>query len=438
MYNLQGFLAVDGLANASPSAVAAIGEISSKSLTYSRGFSEFASTTLPYRLYGFYSKTASGQYNAPADLINQIWLIADWAFNKQRSGSPATNSTAFIAALQAQFGTATGSAGAGVLVDAGGFLFPEYVSWTNPNITTNDPDQGAEVKLWFSDASFQSQYGKYEIVVTPPLASVDSLQNGYSAVKTAIESIDAATMINASQSAAGIYPYTMLVPTTFDYVDPSNDANTVVTTWNLLIYGAAGNNADYIREAIKAYIAANSSFGVVSWRKILPSLYTSTEFMLFPRWKDYAVAEMVGTQGAYSATVNLAKQLAYLKTALPSMSATYIDEHAAVIPSNYRSVQLIVVPGAENGTSMRDIGDVFDDLMNVPTTDPLFNEMRVRTRSWVTMILTMLIQAENATAQTSLPAGMSLVVRDNVLYVAQSYLGVAYLVAAKSTLPAYS
>lgn len=438
MYTLQGFVAIDGLANASPATVATIGEISQRSLTFARGYTEHASTSLPYRLYGFYSQTEAGAYTPPADLVNQIWAVVDWAMTKQKSGAPATSVSAFLAALEAQFGTATGAVGAGTLMDAGGFLFPEYISWTNPNIATNDPDQGADVRLWFSDASFQIQYDKYEIIVVPPLSPVDSLQNGYTYVATALNSQDMSTVINRIQNAAGTYPYTKLVPMSFTYVDPSNDANTADTTWNLIVYGAAGDNVDYIREAIKAYIAANSAYDTSSWKKILPSLYTSTEFMIFPRWKNYAIQELVGTQGAYASPVKPAKELAYLKTVLSSMPATYIDDHATVLPTNYRSVELLVVPGASNGASMRDISDLFSDLMNVPTTDPLFNEMRTATRTWVTSILEMLIKAETATAQSPMPAGMSLVVRDNVLYVSKSISGVAYLVAAKSTLPAYS
>ena len=438
MYTLKGFISVDGLANASPTSIAPIGQLSQLGMTFARGVGEYSSQPQPYNLHCFSSNTASGQTTVPPTLLTQIFAIVAWAFQLQQSGAPATSSTAFNTSMTSQYGAAVGSIGCGNMVDNGTFLFPEFITWVNPTLVTNDPATGGLVTLWFSDTSFQKEYDEYTIVVVPPLPTIDTFMSGATAVQSALASYTSSSLLNAIQSARSTYPETELVPQTYDYVDPSNSANQITTTWACLIYGAAGNNVDAIRAAVQAYIAANSQYPVASWEAIFPEIYTSTEFLMIPRWADYAIPNLVLTQGGYSSIVNLQKQLTYLAQILPDFSSAYLLAHAAVIPSNYKSVEMLVVPGLQNATAEQDLINVFPDLMNVPTSDTLYNLMSTKTRGWIGMILQMLITAEQANVQSTLPAGMSTATRDGVLYVAQEYAGITYLLATKGTLPAYN
>lgn len=438
MFELQGFIAVDGMANASPSNVSIIGEISQNSLTYSRGYSEYASDTLPYRLYGFYSKTALGYYNAPSELVTQIWNITDWLFTKQKSNNPANTVASLIAALAANFTSNVQNIEMGSLLNAGGFVFPEYVQWTNLSIATNDDESGAKVKIWFSDQSFQIQYSKYEHIVVAPFSNIDDFLLGYNSVKTNIDAIAPSEYINNIATVTQGYPSTTVVALDFDYVDPNNSNNTITTSWAVVVYGKAGTNVDHCKASIRDFIAENSSHDEASWREIFPSLYITIEFLIYPRWRDYAIQELIGTQGAYDSAVKPAKQLNYLKSFLTNYPQDHIDDYTVILPINYRSLMLLIVPSVDNNVDYRDFTLLYNDIMNVPTTDPLYNQMRLITRNWLRAIVEMSILAETATTQTILPAEMSLVARGNILYIEKSINGIQYLIATKNTVPVYA
>jgi hypothetical protein len=63
--------------------------------------------------------------------------------------------------------------------------------------------------------------------------------------------------------------------------------------------------------------------------------------------------------------------------------------------------------------------------------------MATKTRQWLTMILQMVIEAESATVQSTLPAGMSSAARNGILCVAQEFNGITYLVTTKGSTPNY-
>lgn len=437
MYTLKGFITVDGLANASPTVVAAIGELSTLSRTFALGVGEIASAPLPYTLNAFLSTTVSGPTSVPVALQTQVFSFVDWAFTLQKGSTPAATSAAFTTAMTTQFGSQASSIGCGNLINNGTFNFPEYITWTNNTLVTNDPTTGGLVKLWFCDASFQSQYDGYTIKVVPPLNPVDLFGGGAAAVATALSGVAVGSTLNAITTAAAGYPYTELVPQTFDYVDPTNPSNTISTQWAILIYGAAGNNIDAIRAAVQAYITANSALNVSVWQQIFPEIYNTTEFLILPRWYNYAINQQQLTAGVYSEIVNLNKELTYLANVLSTLTPAFIQAHAVVLPVQYKSLQVLVVPQSTNAVAQQDLINLFPDLINVPTTDTSYNLMSTKTRQFLTMLLQMVIQAENATVQSTLPAGMSSAARYGILCVAQAFNGITYLVATKGSTPNY-
>lgn len=438
MYSLKGFVGIDGLASKTAGLTSAIGELSPKSGTYAKDYGNYTSPDYPlYTMYAFKSATVTGNINVPASLLSQIWRIIDWAYKYQSASTAATTAVAFVAAMTNQFGAEANSIGCGNMITSGSLKFPEFITWINPTLSTNDPSAGGMVKLWFADNSFRNQYDEYEIVVVPPVANVNVFMSTAQAVSAALAIYGYTNRINAIQTAKGEYPETLLVARQFDFVDPANSANRITTEWTLIIYGEAGNNIDKIQQAIQAYLLANTDYNAANWKAVFPDIYSSTQFYLLPRWKNIAIPSMTLQTGAYSSIVNPAKELAYVKSIFSDFASSFIETHLSVIPTNYNSLETLVLADTGNESTEYDIGNIFADLINVPTSDTLFNMMSSKTRSWVTMILNLLIQAETATAESTLPAGMSRVVRHNILFVAQEYNGINYLVASKNSTPSY-
>lgn len=439
MYGFKGFMEIDGLQSTTPGQVGTIGDLSSKAQTFSRSLAQYTTPTFPsLMLYSFKSRTESGNITIPALLQTQIFAVANWAYQYQRAQTAAITSGAFVAAASAQFSGQAVSFSCGEMIQADGFSFPSFIRWINPTLATNSPNAGAEVKIWFSDLAFQAQYDEYEIVVVPPIPNISLFHSGAAVVQAAIDAYSHNSLISAIQAASGVYPYTSLQARRFSYVDPTNVQNRIMTDWTLLIYGPAGNNIDAIQLAIQAYLLANSSQSEASWRPLFPEIYTSTEFYLLPRWKNIAIPAMTLQQGAYSSFLKISKELNYLKGIFQDFNAGFIETYAASMPTNYASLQTLVLPDSGNDDQSMNIVAIFPDLVDIPFNDTMFNMMSAKTRGWITAIETVLIAAERATADSTLPPGMSRVVRNNILFISREYEGVNYLVATKATTPAYS
>ena len=438
MYNLKGFVSIDALANGDPNVVPAIGELSTQSQTYATGIGEYTSTSTPgYTLHAFKSSTANGDTNVPIALQSQVFAIVDWVYAFQKSQAAATTPTGLTGALQAQFGGQATSIGCGNLISSGSNVFPEFISWVNAGIVTNDPAVGGQVKIWLADNSFQNQYDEYEIVVVPPVSNIDLFMSGATGVKNSLATHTYADQINAIQTARGKYPSTTVIARTFDYVDPTNVSNRISTNWTLLIYGQSGNNIDKIKTAIQTYIVSNSQYAASNWRPIFPDLYTATEFYIIPRWSNIAIPGLTLQTGVYSSMISPYKELQYVKGIFSAMGSSFIQDNLVVMPSNYKSLELLAIGDAGNQASELKLSTLFPDLLNLPYTDTLFSMMSSNTRSWLSKLEQMILVAETATADTSLPAGMSRAIRNNILFIVQEHNGINYLVATKASTPAY-
>lgn len=438
MYNLKGFVSIDALASSDPNTIPSIGELSTQSQTYATGIGEYVDATkLGYTLYSFKSATANGDVVVPAALLTQVITFIDWIYTLQKSQAAATTPTGLTNALIGQFGSQATSFGCGSLITSGSYKFPEFITWVNPTIVTNDPAVGGQIKIWLCDNSFQNQYDEYEIVVVPPVKNVDLFLSGATAVSSALSLLSYGDQINAVQTARGKYPPTTILARTFDYVDPTRASNRIPTNWTLLIYGQAGNNIDNIKAAIQSYITANSQYAVSSWRPLLPDLYTATEFYLIPRWNNIAIPALSLQSGAYSSIVSPFKELAYVKGIFGSMGSAFIENNLAVIPCNYKSLELLAIGDSGNQSSEVYLGDLFPDLINLPSTDTMFNMMSANTRAWISKVEQMILVAETATADSTLPSGMSRAVRNNILYIVQEHNGINYLISTKGSTPAY-
>lgn len=438
MYSLKGFVGIDALASASPDTIPAFGELSIKSMTYATGIGEYNSPTYAgYTLFAFSSASANGVTPVPAALVTQVLNFVNWAYQFQQTGQAAITSTAFTAAMTAQFSQVANSIGCGNMINNGTFMMPEFITWVNPTVTSNDPSAGGQVKIWLCDASFQNQYDGYEIIVVPPIPSIDTFLTSATSAKAALLARTYPSTVNAIQTAKNNYPETILISQTFDFVNTQNASDRTATNWTLLIYGQAGNNLDNIKAAIQSYILSHSQSPLNSWKAVFPDLYAATEFYILPRWANVAIRAMSLQAGAYSAVVNPAKEVAYMSAFLNTAPANYVQNNLAVVPSNYKSLELLMIGDPGNPSIEQNIWTLFQDIINVPTTDVMFNMMSVSTRAWITMIEQMLVIAETATLESSLPAGMSRAVRNNVLFIAQEFSGVNYLVATKNTTPGY-
>jgi hypothetical protein len=442
-YRLKGFMAIDSLTVNTIGVVAPIGEISPLSLTYAKDKGTYTTSTYAsLMLYSFTSKySATGAAAVPDLIAAQAFNITNWIYQKQTATGASTTQTAFLADFIAQYGASITAIDCGQMIQVNsGLFFPEWVAWKNQSFAAQDPAFDNLNTVWFCDQSFQNQYDDYAITVVPPLSPIDQFFTGRGPVNAAIAATNYTTTTQAAQVAKAGYPETIITSLPFNYVDPLNPslpANYVPTNWTILIYGLAGNTSDNIRSAIQAYIAANSTHTLNEWKVIFPDIYKATEFYVFPRWNNYAIPAQILQAGTYSPIINLKKELDYLKAHLPIIDPTWIDNYTRVLPFNYKSLALLMISSVDNRVGAFSIDAVYPDIINVPTSDAMFESMGTSTKLWLLKISLMIMTAETVTTYSSTPTGMQKILRNNILYIASTINGIQYLVATKASTPVY-
>lgn len=434
---LKGFVGIESLISNQEGQVAPIGELSTQARTYAKDVGIYNSDTHPtLSYYSFHAVDGLGANVGVAPVMQgQIFEVANWINTTQRLNGAAQTREDFLLAYTQQWSPTCTNLNCGEMVAIEvGFYFPEWVSFQKNDLL---PDAGIEenlTTLWFSDASFRSQFDEYEITVVPPVENLNVFFSGKAQVLAALAAQGIGATLLRLQNAKEGHPETIASGENFDWIDPATQQH-VPTNWSLLIYGAAGDDLDAIRQAIRDYIAANSTHTEDEWKVIFPDIYKNTEFVIFPAWSEWAIPDRALFQGVHSPVVKLKSALQYLKDALPSFTAAHIDVHGVAIPCNYKSLTLLLTSSPDNRIGTTDITDLYPDIINVPTSDTLWEMMAADTRAWIEGVQKMVMTAETMGPYTDVPTGFRRTMRDGVIYITKKFNDVNFLVASKASAP---
>lgn len=434
-YILKAFAVNANFINNTPGTVAPFGELSPYSLTFSQEVGVYtASGIASLSLVSFTSQSNGANValtTIDAQLPTRILTIVQWIYAQTTALSGAIYADQLLSQLLVNFNTTANTFDCGSIIQstlaAGTYYIPEWVSWV-------DVATGAVIKIWFVDASFQTEYDDYTIVVVPPFTPVSNFFTGASKVQqylNAVTYIDAIANIETAKN--GKSP-TITTAETFSYIDPTNSANTIATNWTVLIYGPQGNSVDSISDALVTYCIDNSSYTQAQWAAILPDIFLRTEFVLVPFWDQYAIPDGSNQDGIYSPQLNVARGQALMETVVASYASSHIDTYWNVMSFPYRSLQLGVIGSANNKNAWYELIDVFPDIITVTSTSTDFSRMAVATQTFLESLQTMLITAETMTSTSTIPSGYTRVTRDNKLYIVLNYDNIHYLVLAKAGL----
>jgi hypothetical protein len=92
---------------------------------------------------------------------------------------------------------------------------------------------------------------------------------------------------------------------------------------------------------------------------------------------------------------------------------------------------LVCVNGESNIDGKKELTDIIPDYIPVPSTSTDFNRMQIATRDWILAMDNLLLLAETANENTSMPANIRRIIRNDVLFITTLHDGVNYLVAAR-------
>ena len=429
MAKVKSFLNVPVLVSNISGQVSPVGELSPRSLTFSRDVGLYSNPLFPdVSLTTFQSLNTAGDKQVTPDAVNVSQLtvgnfIIDSIINGAGFGTPSD----LALALDTTLGAVGDTFSSGPFVIIGALEFPEWVSWQYTHNTSV-----YEIKLWFADAAFRSQNKDFTIIVLPPVSNVDLLFGTYSAVYNLMQTRTTATLLNDAAIASGPYPYTHFVTRNYNWVNPNNPTQTVSTPWGFLIYGDAGNNEDNIRNAAVDFILEDSIRLREEWKTVLPSLFINTEHIITPLWDRLATTNQNPSSSLYSATFRPNDLANYaLQT-----SIGYTEAHVRLVVEGsfftYKSLAFAVIGGSENVDGIVTFHERFPDYMPINPQSADFSRMSPATQEWANRLNEMLPVAETLNDNSSLQPYMSVTVRGGVTFLGSRINDVLYLVAAKS------
>lgn len=431
MLSINGFAKIDALANNANGVISTFGELSPSSSTFAKEKSYFANSTLgDVTFVGFSCFNGSTKTIVTPTIGNEIALVLNWVYEQGKSGTLPSTKSQLITALEAEFSYLDSFNVGDLLVDTT-LVLPEWVSFTNTVNVGNTYD----AKVWFSNDSFVGQYPVSELIVIPPVTSVDVLFTNYGSVQSYLASRTQTQLTDAIQTASDNFPYTFLKTETFDWISGLNSTVSLPTNWTIIGYGVAGNNVDTIKQAIKDYILANSSHSELEWKVLIPSLFVSTEFIITPHWNRYSIENQTLQAGMYSSTLSPQAILDYALLTKGDYPTVHVSTATKGSFFTYKTLAFSIVGNPDNINGDYNFGLKFKDYLPIASTSTDFSRMSVKTQQWSNLINSMLPVAETMTSNSNVPLTMSRTVRGPITFVSKSLDGVLYLVATKASIP---
>ena len=234
------------------------------------------------------------------------------------------------------------------------------------------------------------QYEHYEIFVIPPVPDINQLINSKPNVWALLQQQTSDFLINRMQAIIGQNPQTVLHSYPLTWHDPEDFNATIPTKWTIVIYGAAGNDDEAIKEKIKEYIEDHSDYE--KWPEIYPELYTETEFAFFPMWNKLALDGNALQIGIYSPLASIKDIKAMTKTFLPSgyqksgmTTDQFIEANLFAGTANYRTIAFGNVGNPNNKDGKVNLQDLYPDVnLALSTTDNDFGRMSLVTQEFCT------------------------------------------------------
>ena len=429
VYSLKGFVKIKSMINNNPGFISGLGELSTYSQTFSQDIKEYESTIgslSNYRLHAFYSVDKnSADVTAPAVYVESVFqctkIVHDFcaSFVGQITKLDIANN------LNSMLFGKIDNIVVGDLVTSNGLTMPSSLAWSVIGAEANT------LKVWYADQNFSVEYPEYKTLVVPPIDNLDDFFKPVTEIKAALAARSFTRTAELIDEKKNKHPETILRMNEFTLTLANNPEYAPSTVWSTITYGAAGDNLDNIKQAIRDYCLANSSYGMTEWARIFPDIFKTTEFYLIPRWDLVAIPNKTTEKGANSPFTNPTDILTSVKAMYPTIAAQHIEQNVLVGVHPFMSVAFACFGGTENKASKYKITDYFPDYIAVGTNSMDFNRMSKKTQDWSYMINNLLRIAEDETARNNLPINTRMITRAGVTYASQTMDGILYLVATK-------
>lgn len=423
MYQLHGFMVINGLIDNELNHVSPLGELSPKSRSFSREIGIYSHPDYDtVRLFTFYSASDDKPLPLETDLANTILAFGEWFARQSLTNQLDNNRRNVVQLLSAEYAGRMTFLQVGKMVQSGDYWMPEYVTFTLAQDTRKN-----RYKIWFADSAFRAQYDKYEIEVIPPIVNVDDFHKSVDVVKQTLTDHTLEELHTRVNRKANEKPYTYIITNQYNWINPNDSREKIPTHWTVIIYGEAGKNADVIREKIAEYVLANSDYTQQDWERIMPDLFIPTEFYLCPVWTKFATPNLQAKGGIYSPVLPYREILPFAKNTMFGYKEEKLIENMVTFGTIYKSVAMVACGHERNNLVSSKFEEVWPEYCNIYTTTRDFNRISPETQEFILFMNTLMVEAETLTPDGETLQEFTRVTRGQLYYVTGRHKGVTYL-----------
>ncbi|MNM17718.1 hypothetical protein D3C81_280000 [compost metagenome] len=437
MYNLKGFIGYPSMVSNVPDQVAKFGELSKNSFTYAKDVTTHTSTPVPNTVF-FSFHSVRDEITADVDPATKdlVLRLSKYLLDQAVIGAITSDPQVVRQMVLAEFGPLLKSFSTGTMLTNSSIWLPEFVVFE-----MSAPTETNRVQLWYADESFSGQYDEYFIEIIHPLEPHDDFFKDPLTVIQSLKDYNFDDKLEEAHVKRAQYPYTNLRSLTYDYVNPANPSAKQPARWLALLYGVAADNQDFINDKIIAELLAGSTHTRAEWELILPDLFKKTEFIFTPFWENYSIETGILGAGMYSPTVDPRKELPLLRRTArgPGYTNAWVDAQYELSTHTYKSLAFGVVGNPQNREGVVRFSAKFPDYLLVTNNTADFDRVDpLTTGEWMPVFAKLLKEAETMDRYTSVPQGISRMVRDGVVYASAMFQRVNYLVVTKSSVEEFT
>lgn len=426
---ILGFSTIAELQIHTPGLNSPVGEMSTWAETYSMEKGEYWDPTVSgYRFISMSSRDANSNQEMELSAVesSQALRVTRSIHKYALDHLGVTNPSDFLAAIKAEYYAEIDELQFGDLVDGAGIMLPSWFSFTSKL------EDLSNFKIWLSDGVFLTEYPEYHHKIIRPVADPRIFLRDWALAVNELNKKTLVDIVLEAQTAKNLKPETVFTIFETDYVNKYNPDDRITTNWGVLIYGAAGDNNDAIKDAVIKDLVEATGAAEHELEPWFPDLFKRTEFVIFPRWDLHSVPNMTTLSGLYSPIANVQESLNFAVTYTNFMNGTHVRANTNIFPMTYKSVTLLSINGENNQVGFKDLKALYWDYIDVPSTSPDFQRMRPVTQEWAQFMLMMTIEAEKVTNMSVVPQGVRKINRAGKLFITATHGSASYLFAARS------
>lgn len=434
MYSAYSFVTIQSMIDNEPGQLSALGELSGPAMTFSREKGIYGSSTAPsVRIINFRSTTADDSTNTttlitmPTTHSDALLAASQWFAEQSIAGTFTADAAQTAQFFTAEFSNFTLQDIGKMYVNSAGQYLPGSIT-----VKLNTVSEDNVLRLWFADEAFRSEYGFYEIQVLPPVDNIDDLTKDYEDVIPVLQALTIAGQLKRADAQFSQWPTTHLLGRQYAWYDFEDATQTTPATFVVAIWGAAGNNDDAIRDAIRDYILDNSEYGQDRWEIHFPDLFIPTEFYIIPLWDRFSIPFQTLLSGVYSPTVKPADAVTIAEATMDGYATDWITSNLDIAGTVYKSVVFLALGNEKNRLAKPTFAEQWPGYAALSTTHIDFDRLDSKTQAFILLLNDMLFSAETLTEYSDLPTGMTRVTRNGKLYLSASLYDCQYLMLTKA------